>query len=193
MLALRERREIWMTIMAGRTLCSARNSDQGSVFVTLAPSPTGDRRSSSRWGEIDRLRAVVSQTADPDRPAWMTAMALFCALTVMFLAWRDGFVPEVGNAEVWLGFELHGAAARLSAPLHWAIFATGAWGFWRAAPWITPAAAAYASYVSVSHLVWNVTSPSGGGWRAGFVQAALFSLPAIALWRAHRRGPVSGT
>lgn len=127
-----------------------------------------------------------------ERPAWMTAMALFCALTVVFLIWRDVFVPEVGAVEVWFGFELRGAAARLSAPLHWSIFAVGAWGFWRVRPWITPAAAGYAGYVAVSHLVWNATSPAGGGWTAGLLQAALFSLPAIALWSAHRRRPING-
>jgi hypothetical protein len=88
------------------------------------------------------------------RPRWMTAAAGLCAATVVFLALRDLFVPHVRDAEVWFGVTLHGAAARLSAPLHWAIFALGAWGFWRAKPWIARAAIGYAIYVAISHVIW---------------------------------------
>lgn len=116
----------------------------------------------------------------------MAALGASCAAAVVFLAVRDLFVPGPREVEVWLGFELHGAAARLSAPLHWAVFAAGAWGFWRARPWALPAAAAYAFYVAASHLVWNHTSPNGGGWVPGLWQAALFSVPGALLWWAHR-------
>src|SRR5262245_30360523 len=88
------------------------------------------------------------------RPRWMTALALFCAATVVFLAARDLFVPEARDVEVWFGIELHGAAARLTAPLHWAIFALGAWASWRARPWFARAALGYAIYVAISHLIW---------------------------------------
>jgi hypothetical protein len=115
----------------------------------------------------------------------MAALALFCALTVVFLAWRDLFVPSARDVEVWCGFELHGAAARLTAPLHWAIFAGGAWGFWRARPWVAPAAAGYLFYVALSHLVWNEASPNGAGWPMGLLEAAAISLPGALLWRAH--------
>ena len=88
------------------------------------------------------------------RPWWMTAMALLCAATVVFLVYRDLFVPHVRDTEVWLGFELHGDAARYTAPLHWLIFAVGAWAFWHARPWILRASAAYLAYVALSHVVW---------------------------------------
>jgi hypothetical protein len=117
----------------------------------------------------------------------MTALAVFCAATVPFLIARDLFVPHVRDVEVWFGFELRGAAALATAPLHWAIFAVGAWGFWRQRPWILPAAAGYAFYVAFSHLVWSEASPNGRGIGAGLVQAALFSIPGFLLLRAHRR------
>jgi hypothetical protein len=116
----------------------------------------------------------------------MTAMALFCVATIAFLVPRDLFVEKTRDVEVWGGFEVRGTAALLTAPLHWALFAVGAWGFWRQRPWILPAAAAYAFYVAVSHLVWSEASPNGRGWPIGLLQAALFSLPAIWLWRMHR-------
>jgi len=114
------------------------------------------------------------------------ALALFCAASVVFLALRDQLVPEVRDVEVWLGFELHGRAARLTAPLHWAIFAAGAFGFWRAKPWIWPAAAAYAFYIALSHLIWSEASPNGQGWPMGLAQAAAFSLIGVLLLRARR-------
>ena len=104
-----------------------------------------------------------------------------CVLALVFIVARDLFLPDVRNTEVWLGFELTGWLARVTAPIHWAIFAAGAWGFWHVRPWVWPAATLYAFYVAISHLVWNVVSPAGGGWFAGLWQAALFSVPALAL------------
>jgi len=114
-------------------------------------------------------------------------MAVFCAATVCFLAARDLFVPAVRDTEVWLGLELRGAAARWTAPLHWALYAAAARAFWRDRPWIWNAAAAYALAIAGSHLVWNLTSASGGGLVAGLWQAALFSVPAAALYAVARR------
>ena len=108
-------------------------------------------------------------------------LAAFCALTVVFLAARDLFVPEVRDVEVWFGVELHGAAALATAPLHWALFAFGAWAAWRAKPWLWQAAAAYAGYVAVSHFVWNVSSPAGHGIPAGLAQAAALSAVGLLL------------
>lgn len=111
------------------------------------------------------------------------ALAVFCAGTVLFLAARDLWLPEVRDVEVWCGFEVRGAAARLTAPLHWALFAAGAWAAWRAKPWIWSAAAAYALYVALSHLVWNLASPHGAGLAMGLLQAAGFAAVALGLWR----------
>ena len=97
---------------------------------------------------------AAARVGGPPRPRWMTGMALFCLATVAFLVPRDLWVAETRDVEVWLGFELHGRAALWTAPLHWLIFAIGAWGAWRARPWIGPAAIAYAAYVALSHVIW---------------------------------------
>lgn len=127
------------------------------------------------------------EDADGNRPWWMTGLALFCLASVLFLAARDLFLPRVGDVEVWFGFEVTGAAARWSAPIHWCLFAMGAWAFWTARPWILPVAAAYESYIALCHLVWNLSSPNGGGWAAGLAQTVFFLLPAVWLWRQYRR------
>lgn len=117
----------------------------------------------------------------PLRPWWASLLAAFCAATVVFLGVRDATLPEVRNVEVWLGLELRGPAALATAPLHYAIFAAGAVGFWRLRPWVWPWASVYAGQIAVSHLVWNLTSPNGEGLGAGMLQLALFSVPALLL------------
>jgi hypothetical protein len=121
------------------------------------------------------------------RPWWMTGLAAFCVATVLFLVPRDLFFAETRDVEVWLGFEVRDRAALLTAPLHWALFLAGAWGFWTQRPWILRAAAVYAFYVALSHLIWSEASPSGRGWPAGVVQALALSVPGILLLRAHHR------
>lgn len=126
------------------------------------------------------------------RPRWMTALALFCVVTVCVLVPRDLFVEKTRDVEVWFGFEVRGTAALLTAPLHWAIFLLGAYGFWFQRAWIVPAATVYAFYVALSHLVWSEVSPNGRGWIVGLAQALLFSIPGVLLWRAQRRAARGG-
>ncbi len=120
------------------------------------------------------------------RPRWMTALALFCLATVLFLVPRDLFFAETRDVEVWFGFEVRGAGALLTAPLHWAIFAVGAWGFWKCRPWVLPCSAAYVFYVALSHLIWSEASPSGNGWPIGILQASAISILGALLVRARR-------
>jgi hypothetical protein len=117
----------------------------------------------------------------------MTALAVFCLAAVAFLVPRDLCVAHTRDVEVWFGYELHGAAAHFTAPVHWAIFLAGAWGFWFARPWILPAAAAYAYYIAFCHLVWNQVSAHGSGWLAGVAEAAAFSVPGVWLSYVSRR------
>lgn len=114
-------------------------------------------------------------------------MAALCLVTVIFLVPRDLLFPESRDVEVWFGFELRGTAALLTAPIHWVIFAVGAWAFWTRQPWIVPAAAGYAFYIALSHLVWSEVSPNGRGWPMGLLQAAVLSIPGFLLLRAGRR------
>lgn len=121
------------------------------------------------------------------RREWMRGMAVFCAVACAFLVYRDLMVPEVRDVEVWLGFELRGRAALLSAPLHWALLALGAWAYWTKQRWIARATALYLFYVAVSHLIWSEASPNGRGWPMGLLQAAGFSALGALFLLADRR------
>lgn len=127
-------------------------------------------------------------SAPPQRSAAQAALAAFCVATLLFIVPRDLFVAHVRDVEVWGGLEVHGPVAWATAPIHWAVFAVGAWAAWRARPWALPAAAGYAFYVALSHVVWNLVSEGGGGLASGLAQGAIFSVPGAVLLLAHRRG-----
>jgi hypothetical protein len=116
----------------------------------------------------------------------MSALAIFCLATVLFLVPRDLFFAETRDVEVWLGFEVRGTPALATAPVHWAIFLVGAWGFWFRRPWILPSAACYVFYISLSHLIWSEASRNGQGWPTGLAQALVISVPGVLLLFAHR-------
>jgi len=113
-------------------------------------------------------------------------MAIICLAALLIGIPRDLFFAETRQVEVWLGFEITGWAAILSAPLHWAIFGVGAWAFWTQRSWVVTWAAAYFFYVALSHLLWSEASPNGRGWPIGVVQALVFSSVGLLLLRARR-------
>ena len=117
------------------------------------------------------------------RPWWMTALAVFCGGVLVATVPSDLFYPAARETEVWLGFELHGALARATAPIHWAIYAVGAWAFWTGRRWIVPWAVAYILYVAAAHLVWSEVSPHGRGLAVGLVEAIAIALVALLLRR----------
>src|SRR6185369_1572995 len=105
------------------------------------------------------------------RPGWMTVIASLCFATFAITLVSDLFVAAARDTEVWLGFEVHGPLALMTAPLHWAMFATAGWAFWTGRMWIVGWAAGYLFYVAVSHVIWSEASPHGRGWPIGVVQA----------------------
>jgi|TARA_B100000809_G_scaffold179935_1_gene177556 hypothetical protein len=89
--------------------------------------------------------------------------------------------PVAEDQEVWFGVLFEGWAAKLTEPLHWAIYAAGCFGFWRMRPWMWPWASVYALQVAVSMLVWNVMRDA---LLAGSISFAVFMIPTTALYRS---------
>lgn len=119
------------------------------------------------------------------RPWWLQLLLLFCLyMTFVYMPFDLFLKPVAEDEEVWFGIVLHGWAAKATAPLHWLIYAAGAYGLWFMRPWLWPWATIYVLQVSIAMLVWNLLDPRGGGIVAGLVAAAIFLVPAIALWRA---------
>lgn len=126
------------------------------------------------------------------RPAWMNVLMLFSAyMAVAYVPWDFLFKPVAVDDEVWFGFRLHGWAAKATEPLHLAIYAAGAWGFWRMRSWMWPWAAVYAAQVAIAMIVWAYLyaypergAPALAVGAAGFV---FFGVLTVALWRARDR------
>ncbi|HVO27055.1 MAG TPA: SDR family oxidoreductase [Candidatus Margulisiibacteriota bacterium] len=120
------------------------------------------------------------------RPWWMNVLMLFCAyMAAVYMPWDFFAKPAARDAEAWFGFLLHGWWAKLTEPLHWAIYAAGAYGFWRMRSWMWPWAALYAAQVALGMFVWNVVYVGGArGWLGGLASFVPFAVIAVALWNA---------
>ena len=115
------------------------------------------------------------------RPWWMNLMLCFCLFMTFVYMPFDMFVkPVAQDQEVWFGLLLEGWAAKLTEPLHWAIYGAGAYGFWTMRTWMWPWGAVYALQVAISMLLWSVTR---GSLIAGLVSFAVFMIPTVALYR----------
>jgi len=115
----------------------------------------------------------------------MNVMWLFCLyMTCIYLPFDMFLKPVADDREVWFGVALSGWWAKATEPLHWIIYALGAWGFWRMHRWMWPWAALYTAQIAIGMLVWNVLDPRGRGWLGGVLVAAIFMVPTAALWRA---------
>lgn len=114
---------------------------------------------------------------------------LFCAyMALVYVPWDFFFKPVSDDEEVWLGIVLRGRWAKATEPLHWAVYAAGAWGFLRMRTWMWPWAAVYTAQIAIAMLVWAVLSRGGLlGWALGVASAAPFVALAVALYRARDR------
>jgi hypothetical protein len=122
------------------------------------------------------------------RPWWMNALLVFCAyMTFVYLPFDLFWKPVAEDQEVWFGILLGGWAAKLTEPLHWAIYAAGLYGFWNMRSWMHPWAALYVGQIGVGMFVWSLSDERGAGVWGGAIAAIPFLLLAVALWRAKLR------
>ena len=128
------------------------------------------------------------------RPWWMNALFLFCLyMTFIYEPWDIFFKPPERWEEVWLGFTLTGWAAKVTEPIHWAIYAAGAYGFWKMKSSMWPWAAVYCGQVTIAMVIFNIIAgPAygdnrGGGPIASVVIGLFLAVLTYYLWRAKER------
>jgi hypothetical protein len=118
------------------------------------------------------------------RPHWMNAIFVFCLyMTFVYMPFDHAWKPAAGDVEVWFGYPLHGWWAKLTEPLHWAIYAAGAYGFWKMKRWMHPWAALYVAQVAIGMLVWSWLDERAPV-SIGVVAFAAFGGLAVVIWRA---------
>jgi hypothetical protein len=123
------------------------------------------------------------------RPWWMNGLMVFCGyMALVYMPWDLFVKPVADDEEVWFGIIFRGWAAKITEPLHWLIYAAGAYGFWRMRPWMWPWAALYAAQMTIAMVVWNVVYLGGpGGWVLALASLAPFGGLTLALWNARPR------
>jgi hypothetical protein len=127
------------------------------------------------------LRLVFS-----GRPAWMNALMVFCFyMAIVYVPWDFFMKPAAHDEEVWFGVLLHGGWAKLTEPLHWAIYTAGAYGFLRMRPWMHPWAAVYTAQIAIGMLIWPLLYVEGfKSVPFAAVSFAAFAYLTRVLWRA---------
>jgi hypothetical protein len=121
------------------------------------------------------------------RPAWMNVLMVFSGyMAFVYVPWDFFLKPVAVDEEVWFGVMFHGWAAKVAEPLHWAVYAAGAYGFRNMKSWMWPWAAVYVGQVAIGMLVWNLLYGVGGfgGFLIAVVAFLAFGALALALWRA---------
>lgn len=117
----------------------------------------------------------------------MNALFAFCLfMTFAYMPWDLLWKPVADDQEVWFGILLKGWAAKATEPLHWAIYAAGAYGFWKMRAWMHPWAALYTAQIAIGMLVWAFTDARAEGRELAFGVPSFLAFAALAwqLWRA---------
>jgi len=115
----------------------------------------------------------------------MTLIMIFCFyMAAIYVPWDFLFKPVSEDQEVWFGILFTGWWAKATEPLHFAVYAAGAWGFLQMKTWMHPWAALYVLQIAVGMFIWNVLDESGSGLVGGLISALPFILLVAMLWRA---------
>jgi short-subunit dehydrogenase len=120
----------------------------------------------------------------------MNALMLFCAFwAFVYIPMWDLPKPVMRDQEVWFGWMARGWLAKLLLIPHWFVYAAGAVGFWRMAPWMWPWAALYTAQIAFSMAVWPLVYRRGedGALVFGGMTALVLAILARELWLSRER------
>ncbi|NQV68660.1 MAG: hypothetical protein HQ498_01410 [Pseudohongiella sp.] len=122
------------------------------------------------------------------RPLWMNGLMLFCAfMTFIYLPWDIFIKPLAEDQEVWFGVLFTGWSAKFGAIGHWFVYGAGVLGFWKMKSWMFPWASLYTLQIAIGMFVWSYLDDRSESVVRGALIAILFTLLAIALFRAKPR------
>jgi hypothetical protein len=144
-----------------------------------------------RFSLVERMKKQLVDEWNK-RPWWMNLLWFFCLyMTFIYMPFDMFTKPYERWEEIWFGFILTGWPAKLTEPLHWLIYAAGAFGFWKMRSWMWPWAAVYSFQVVIAMVVFNLFEgpgmsdhAKGGGLIGAVISGAIFMIPTVALFRA---------
>ena len=120
------------------------------------------------------------------RPWWMSLLFYFCLyMTFVYMPFDLFFKPVADDEEIWFGFTLTGWWAKATEPLHWLIYGSGAYGFWRMKTWMWPWASVYVAQIVIAMFIWNVLNENN--YIAASISASIFCIPFVALYRSKEK------
>jgi len=120
------------------------------------------------------------------RPWWMSLLFYFCLyMTFIYMPFDLFLKPVADDEEIWFGFTLTGWWAKATEPLHWLIYGSGAYGFWRMKTWMWPWASVYVAQIVIAMFVWNVLNENN--YIAATISACIFCIPLVALYRSKEK------
>ena len=126
-----------------------------------------------------------------ERPWWLNLVWLFCLYMTFIYMPFDMFTKSFERwEEVWFGFTLRGWPAKLTEPIHWAIYTAGSYGIWKMKPWMWPWASLYSAQVLIAMVIFNIIAGPefgdnrGGGPIASIIAGLFFSVLTVLLYRA---------
>jgi len=120
------------------------------------------------------------------RPWWMSLLFYFCLyMTFIYMPFDLFLKPVADDEEIWFGFTLTGWWAKATEPLHWLIYGSGAYGFWRMKTWMWPWASVYVAQIVIAMFIWNVLNENN--YITATISACIFCIPLVALYRSKEK------
>ena len=118
------------------------------------------------------------------RSWWLNGIMLFSLFMVFIYTPFDvGMKPVAEDEDVWFGYMFTGWAAKIGGLVHAVVYGLLGWGLWKMRPWVWWVGSLYLTQVAVAMFLWPLFNEQGTLLTAA-IAGGIFSIPAIAFWRA---------
>ena len=118
------------------------------------------------------------------RSWWLNGIMLFSLFMVFIYTPFDvGLKPVAEDEDVWFGYMFTGWAAKVGGLVHAVVYGLLGWGLWKMRPWVWWVGSLYLTQVAITMFLWPLFNEQGTLLTAA-IAGGIFSIPAIAFWRA---------